>query len=124
MVGGEVFLKLVSLDYDSDSDLVEAKRIVAELFPRVFACPILAVQVRFIATGMLSRTISLEDGCRMLAELREDDGKSIPIIFVGYASEIDRVGLSYYKDRILDDTRLLLEDIDIRYPCAAGASEL
>lgn len=111
-LGTELFTEIASCDFSDNREIDDARRIIkAALGDRLYKERAISVAKR-----MLSGEIDTSEGCRKLADLAMDAEEIVPIVFVGYASELDRLGdTGHYNERIRRDLEKLLQSLSADY---------
>ena len=113
-IGEDFYLSLISLDYKKHDAIKDAKELVRNIYRYEEGVPIEWDVALYIAQLMIDNSISLTKGCRILSDLNMDGANFIPLSFVGYSSEIERLGTdSFYRDRILTDAKDLLSKLKL-----------
>ena len=65
------------------------------------------------AKGVVSGLISIDKGVQILCTMNSNGISIIPDVFVGYYSEIERLGSNeFYKDRIISDLESLILSLE------------
>lgn len=103
----DTYLSLISLDYSNSKELSDLiKFIYFEVFNKDIYIDVA------ILTGwrILNSEITIEDGINTLDQL--NDQTNLPIDFDGLASEINRVGLDFYKEEALGSVSELMSTLD------------
>jgi hypothetical protein len=82
------------------------------LYRSYYGVPLEVDKTRLTLSKILMGELTIDNGCRVLADLCANGNNFIPNIFEGYSSEIERLGdYSFYKDRILNDVNKLLVEL-------------
>lgn len=107
-LGTELFTEIASCDFSDDREIDDTRRILkAALGDRLYKERAISVAKR-----MLNGEIDMPGGCRKLADLSMDAEEIVPVVFVGYASELDRLGdTGHYNERIRSDLEKLLRSL-------------
>lgn len=112
-LGNDRYIDLISLDYNNADDVEKAIKFISVIYTADDADSLYLDRARNVLTGMLGGQISLAYGCKMLSSLRDNGYSIIPAIFVGYSSEIERLGDNgFYDDKIIADAQKLLEKLN------------
>lgn len=110
----DFYLSLISLDYKKHDATKDAKKLIRDIYRYEEGVDIELDIVLYITQLMIDNSISLTKGCRILSDLNIDGANFIPLSFVGYSSEIERLGTdSFYRNRILTDAKDLLNKLKL-----------
>lgn len=113
-ISEDFYLSLISLDYKKHDAIKDAKELVRNIYKYKEGISIEWDVALYIAQLMLDNSISLTKGSRILSDLNMNGANFIPLSFVGYSSEIERLGTdSFYRDRILTDAKDLLSKLKL-----------
>jgi hypothetical protein len=108
VIGTDEYVGLLSIDYKNAAEVVLAREKTSTIYNKLFQAPLAYERVKRTLEKMIVNELSLLAGCRELARLRDVGYLSIPLVFRGYESEIERVGLEFYEGRIRIDVDQLL----------------
>lgn len=107
-LGNELYIDLAGCDFSSEDENKDAKQIIK----RVLGEQLYKERAIDVARKMLGGEFEISAGCRKLADISMDTDSIVPISFVGYASEFDRLGeTDFYNDRIREDLKKLLQSL-------------
>lgn len=107
-LGPELFVDLAGCDFSNGSEGKDAR----EIIKRVLGEQLYKEQAIAVAKKILDGRLEMAVGCRKLADISMDTENLVPISFVGYASEFDRLGKTdFYNDRIREDLEKLLQSL-------------
>lgn len=107
-LGNELYIDLAGCDFSSEDESRDAKQIIKKILgERLYK-----ERAIDLARKMLCGEYEISAGCRKLADISMDTENIVPISFVGYASEFDRLGeTDFYNDRIREDLEKLLQSL-------------
>jgi len=112
ILGHELYLKLVSVDFSRCKFPKAAADVICVAYEQRLNGDLFRDRVRDVLVGMLEGTVSLRDGCQELWKYQLEGQRFIPIVFAGYATELENAEHeSFYRDRVLVDARDLLEKL-------------
>jgi hypothetical protein len=118
-IGPAAYGELVSFDLRDSAQLDMARALVKGIYEEACGHRISLDQIKLVLREMLSGRRTLRSGTRILAELNDQGEELVPISFVGFSSEIERLGdEAFYKDRIIHAATDLLDLVE-RLTCAA-----
>ena len=112
IVGEDVYFELIDVDYSDDTAAHSAKHIVEKIYRETLQGDLVRDRVIDLLRMMLDGSLTLRNGCVELWELRLNGADFIPAVFAGYGGELESsCDDSFYRDRILNDSRQFLQDI-------------
>ncbi|MBN9697072.1 MAG: hypothetical protein J0L85_14855 [Zoogloea sp.] len=106
-IGEADYVNLVSQDFRGKEGQAEIRCVVKDVYERHYGCPIFVPAILNAIEGIVQET-DLVAACDFLSKLHMEGVSIVPIDFVGYSSEIERLGSAeLYKGRIQDAARAL-----------------
>jgi hypothetical protein len=93
VLGKTTWLELVSTNFQNAAEAHELREKITKLVEQHNPGHLIHEQVKSILEGMLNGTMDLVSGCRRLSKYWNQQNEWIPVIFVGYDSELDEVPL-------------------------------
>lgn len=108
-IGKEDYLKLIEYDYRKTDEADGARTLVVSLYDKYADRPLVRDRVVELLEKMIRGEYSLKKGCEELSKYNMDGHDFIPMVFVGYASElVDDEKRDFYDERIKKDSMELL----------------
>lgn len=116
--GKDDYFELIEKNYYKSQEVYEAKELVLKI------CDKRGIDLRLeytinVLERMLNKYLPLSKGCEILRIFYDEGCDYIPIVFVGYDSELDtpekeKLWLNFYRHRIINDCTELLSTL--RFP--------
>ena len=111
-IGKSAYFELIEKNYDDHLAVINTRKIVLRIYIASDA-DLKRDYAIYALQQMLNNKLALAQGCKILADLNADGCSFIPIVFVGYSSELDTPEKGkHYHDRILKDSRDLLNTLE------------
>jgi hypothetical protein len=112
-IGADNYFKLIDLDLDTFDEIEKAKDYIKDIYRKLYHVDIRKDYVRLTLERMLSGKITITNGCKILADLAADGYTLVPIVFIGYSSELVNISAEqFYRERIINDVRKLLDNMN------------
>ncbi len=107
------YLTLISFNYNNTDEVCDAQILIRELYNSAHENLLHIDRANEIIELSLNSDIELAKGCRLLADIVADGYDFVDEIFIGYASEFDRLGeTDHYDERIKNDLMALSSKLE------------
>ena len=112
IIGSESYFELINVDYSDKNASSSIMGLVQNLYVVTLQGDLERDYVLDTLKSLLDGSLPLFDGCAILGKLRLDGTDFIPAVFEGYWSELeDSNNESFYRDRIVKDATMLLQEL-------------